>query len=510
MKSFTAHTRNFYNCSVVFILLICFALHSRVLAATGDTNSVTTHNNKTLVKGTESSSYLPADPSVRVKLNQWQDWKFGLLIHFGVYSEWGVVESWSLCPEDEDWCVRRGVYADNWYTYKAAYENIRKTFNPFKFNPQHWAQAAHDAGMKYVVFTTKHHDGFCLFDTKYTDYKITDIASAFSKNPQCNIVKEVFSAFRQQGMGIGAYFSKPDWHNQDYWWPYFPVFDRNVNYDPVKYPQRWNDFQKFTINQIAEITKDYGKLDILWLDGGWVRPAGSLDADTRPWLGKHQWIQDIDMPSIAAVARKNQPGILIVDRTVHGEFENYRTPEQQIPDTIPPYPWESCISLGDSWYSSRPDEHYKSTNWVIHTLISIVAMGGNFLLGIGPDKTGEFVPLVYERLNEIGRWMNVNGEAVYCSKPLSPYHSNNFCYTQSKDGKTRYMFYLVKENDTLPASVELPAAFIGESAEINLLGHPQTLKIQSNHGKKVVIVPGSYLREMPSTPAIVFDLKTLE
>jgi len=246
--------------------------------------------------------------------------------------------------------------------------------------------------MKYVVFTTKHHDGFCMFDTKFTDYKITDPASAFSKNPRSNVVKEVFTAFRQQGMAIGAYFSKPDWHCHDYWWPYFPALDRNVNYDPAKYPDRWKSFQKFTLNQIDEITRDYGRIDILWLDGGQVRPANTLTEETKPWLGKHLWIQDVDMPSIGKMARKNQPGILIVDRTVHGEFENYRTPEQQIPVNVPAYPWESCITLGDSWYHTGPGEHYKSLNWAIHTLIRIVARGGNLLLGIGPDHTGEFCP----------------------------------------------------------------------------------------------------------------------
>ena len=186
------------------------------------------------VTSAEPAYLWPADSLVSAKLRQWQDWKFGVLIHWGAYSEWGVVESWSLCPEDEDWCVRRGEHSSDWYKYKAAYEDIRKTFNPAKFNPRHWAEATHDAGMRYVVFTTKHHDGFCMFDSRYTDYKITDAGSAFSLNPKCNVVKEVFAAFRQEGMGIGAYFSKPDWHSNDYWWPYFPVTDRNVNYDPVK------------------------------------------------------------------------------------------------------------------------------------------------------------------------------------------------------------------------------------------------------------------------------------
>jgi alpha-L-fucosidase len=214
--------------------------------------------------------------------------------------------------------------------------------------------------MKYLLFTTKYHDGLCMYDSRYTDYKITGSESIFSANPLSNIMAEVFNAFRDKGLGIGVYFSKADWHSHDYWWPYFPVFDRNVNYEPEKYPERWQRFREFTFNQLQELMTDYGDVDILWLDGGWVRPAGTLTEETRPWLGKNQWVQDIDMPAIAAMARTHQPGLLIVDRTVHGEFENYRTPEQQIPTYIPPYPWESCITLGDSWYHTGPRERYKS------------------------------------------------------------------------------------------------------------------------------------------------------
>jgi len=124
---------------------------------------------------------LPADKLVQAKLSQWGKIKFGLLMHWGTYSQWGIVESWSLCPEDEGWTQRSGPYAKDWYTYKQAYENLQTTFNPIKFNPEKWALAAKNAGMKYVVFTTKHHDGFNMFDTKQSDYKITGAKSPFAK-----------------------------------------------------------------------------------------------------------------------------------------------------------------------------------------------------------------------------------------------------------------------------------------------------------------------------------------
>lgn len=446
----------------------------------------------------------PSDPAVITKLEQWQDWKFGVIIHWGAYSEWGVVESWSLCPEDEDWCKRRGPFSEDYYQYVKEYEKIRETFNPAKFNPEKWAEACKDAGMKYVVFTTKHHDGFCMFDSKYTDYKITDKNSAFSKNPKSNVAKEVFSAFRAQGLGTGAYFSKPDWHNNDYWWPYFPVHDRNVNYDPQKYPERWKRFQDYTYNQLEELMSEYGKFDILWLDGGWVRPAGTLTEETKPWLGKNQWVQDVNMPAIAKMAREHQPGILVVDRSVHGEFENYRTPEQQIPDEIPAYPWESCITLCGSWYSTGPGEQYKSSTWAIHTLIKIVAKGGNFLLGIGPDKTGDLVPEVYERLAEIGKWMDVNSSAIYNTKPLAPYQSGKFCFTQSKDGKTKYAFYLIDEEEILSQNLEIPSEFAGNNKQIDLLGYSKPLSVKTKSGIKTVEIPSALRQKAGITQALVF------
>lgn len=452
----------------------------------------------------QSSYTPPADPKVMEKLKGWQDWKFGILIHWGPYSEWGVVESWSLCPEDEPWCERKGPFADDYFAYRQSYENIRQQFNPQRFNPENWARAAKKAGMRYVVFTTKHHDGFCMFDSQLTDYKITDSGSKYAPNPRSNITREVFAAFRQEGLAIGAYFSKPDWHHNDYWWRKFPPTDRNVNYNPEKYPEKWRSFQQYTHQQINELTKDYGPIDILWLDGGWVRPAGSLTAETLPWIGKNQWIQDIDMLAIAAMARKNQPGLLIVDRTVHGEFENYRTPEQQIPDSIPPYPWESCITLGDNWYSTGPQEHYKSAHWAIQTLVKIVAMGGNFLLGIGPDKTGEFVPEVYERLESIGQWMAVNGKAIYETQPLDPYVDGMNYFTVTKDGKQRFLIRLIEEGKGLPDEFDLPEGFAVNNKKIRVMGCRFQADIVQKNGKKVVKLPVGLQKQSVSQPAVVF------
>lgn len=387
----------------------------------------------------------PTDPLVIQNLEQWQDLKFGLFMHWGTYSQWGIVESWSLCPEDESWTQRKPEYGKSYYDYVKNYENLQTTFNPTRFDPQKWADAVKKAGMKYVVFTTKHHDGFAMFDTQQSDYKITSSKTPFSKNPKADVTKEIFNTFRKEGFKIGAYFSKPDWHSDDYWWSYFPPKDRNVNYDPKKYPEKWENFKKFTFNQLNEITSSYGKIDILWLDGGWVRPFKTIDPKVE-WQRTIKMEQDIDMDKIGAMARKNQPGIIMVDRTVSGKWENYVTPEQAVPEHALSTPWESCMTMGDS-FSYVPNDHYKSSQKIIETLVKIISRGGNYLMNIAPGPTGDYDAVVYERLKEISGWMDKNQSAVFATRSLAPYHEGDFYYTQSKDGHTINIFHLDEKSE---------------------------------------------------------------
>ena len=453
---------------------------------------------------TASLNYtVPNDAKVREKLADWKKIKFGLLMHWGTYSQWGVVESWSICPEDEGWTQRRGPYSADWYTYLKAYENLQTTFNPVKFNPERWAAAAKDAGMKYVVFTTKHHDGFCMFDSKETDYKITGSKSPFANNPKANVAKEVFSAFRNQGFMTGAYFSKPDWNTKDYWWRYFPPKDRNVSYDPKKYPQRWEDFKTFTYNQIQELMTGYGTMDILWLDGGWVRPKSSIDT-TVEWQRTITHNQDIDMPKIAAMARTHQPGLLVVDRTVHGEYENYVTPEQQVPATYLPYPWESCITLGNSW-SYVPGDQYKSSRKVIHMLTDIISKNGNLLLNVGPGPDGEWDTLAYNRLEAIGKWMKINGEAVYESE-ADPNLPRQGKWAFTRKGTAIYAIYQVAENEMIEnsLSVNLPAGV--KVKWVSVIGGPQKVKFTQNGAQVVLFTTDKSI--IKQTEALVFKLVT--
>ena len=428
----------------------------------------------------------PADSLVRANLGRWQDNKFGLLMHWGTYSQWGVVESWSICPEDEGWTQRRGPHAASYNDYVQAYTNLKTTFNPTHFDPAKWAAAAKAAGMKYVVFTTKHHDGFCMFDTKQTDYKITSPNCPFHTNPNANVAKAIFDAFRSDGFMTGAYFSKPDWHSPDYWWPYFPPKDRNVNYDPAKYPEKWAAFSKYTYNQIEELMTGYGKMDVLWLDGGWVRPLSTVDPSVD-WQRSIPYDQDVDMPAIAKMARSHQPGLIVVDRSVPGEFENYRTPEQTVPTHPVDDPWESCITMGDSW-SYVPHDRYKSTTQIIQLLVKIVSRGGNLLLNIGPSPDGDWDDTAYARLAGIGSWMKVNGEGIYGTHPVRPYASENVCLTQSKDSLSTYAFYL---GETIPAEISIDRFAPAANSKVTILGSATKLKWHEDGKKMVILIPQS-------------------
>ncbi|MDP2359657.1 MAG: alpha-L-fucosidase [bacterium] len=451
--------------------------------------------------GGEPAARPHPDPLVQRKLDWFQDQKLGLLMHWGTYSQWGVVESWSICPEDEDWTRRRGPHAHSYTEYVAAYEALKATFNPLKFDPAAWAAAARGAGMRYVVFTTKHHDGFCLFDTRETDYKVTDPGCPFSRVPRANVAREVFTAFRREGLGTGAYFSKADWHCPDYWWPYFPPFDRNVNYDITRYPEKWEAFKTFTRNQIRELMSDYGPMDILWLDGGWVQPMTA----TSPRWGKAPSHQDIDMAGIAAMARALQPGLIIVDRAVEGDHQDYHTPEQEVPEQPLDAVWESCITLGTSW-SWVPDDDYKSAERLVHLLVDIVAKGGNLLLNVGPSPQGEWPDEALARLAELGAWLEVNGAAIHGTRAVAPYKEGRVCYTRSPDGVVNAILLASAAEPELPATLHLPAFVPGSGQAVRLLGVEEELRWEPEGAGCRIHVPEAVRRHPPCRHAWSFQL----
>jgi alpha-L-fucosidase len=415
-------------------------------------------------------------------------------MHWGTYSQWGIVESWSICPEDLSWATgaRKQGIADNYNDYVKSYEKLQTTFNPIKFDPEKWATAAKDAGMKYMVFTTKHHDGFCMFDSKFTDYKITDPRTPFHSNPRSNVAKEIFTAFRKEDFWIGAYFSKPDWHTDTYWWKQFPVSDRNANYSIQKYPEQWKKFSDYTHNQINELASDYGKLDILWLDGGWVRKKTDeeiknelLEVYEGSRWARNPQSQDIDMPRLVKEVRAKQPKLIVVDRAVPGEQQNYLTPEQHIPETGLPYPWETCMTMANSW-SYVPNDVYKPANEIIEKLVDIVSKGGNYLLNIGPSPDGELDAMAYQRLKEIGTWMRTNGESIYGTRIYSSFSEGDAIrYTQSKDGKTQYVFLF----DFPKEKLLLTKIALSKKAKMQLLGSTSNIAWKQNGTTLEVSLP---------------------
>ncbi len=462
----------------------------------------------------EEEKYVPeTDTLVLQKLEQWQDMKFGLLMHWGTYSQWGIVESWSICPEDYGWCERRNGNYQNYFEYVKDYENLKTTFNPVDFDPEKWAAAAKNAGMKYVVFTTKHHDGFCMFNSKFTDYKITDPGCPFSSNSKADIAGEIFSAFRNEGLWAGAYFSKPDWHCDNYWAPYFPPMDRNVNYDPLAYPEKWEKYVQFTHDQIMELCTNYGPLDILWLDGGWVQKI-SKDEISEIYFDRLEDVgsgfvktnvinQDILMDELVEKAREKQPGLIVVDRAVHGKNQNYLTPENRVPLVALPYPWESCIIAGGGW-SWTPDAKFMSGKEAVNLLVDIVAKGGNLLLNIAPGPESQWHDDAYTLLEEIGDWLNINGEAIYETRAIAPYKSGNICFTQGKDGSI-YAIYLAGENEiNIPETIPISSFPEFKFKEIELVGANKKLKWkQSQFGIKIQI-PEKIRENLPCKFAWVF------
>ncbi len=448
----------------------------------------------------QSTTYeWPDDTLVRTKLERWQDMKFGMIVHWGLYAVPGIIESWALCSED--WIERDSTiaYAD----FKKWYWGLNKDFNPVNFNPDQWAKAGKGGGMRYLVFTTKHHDGFSMFDTKESDFKIS--SGPFSNHPKSDVAKHVFDAFRKEGFMIGAYFSKPDWHSENYWWPKYATADRNNNYDIRRYPWRWKKFKQFTFNQIQELMNNYGSIDILWLDGGWVRPLETVNDEVRSWGARiPEWSQDIDMPRIAEMARKAQPGVLIVDRTVHGRFENYQTPEQKIPATQLPYPWESCMTLGNAWGYVEGDR-FKSATQVIHSLIEIVAKGGNLLLGIGPKPDGTLPEEAISRLKEVGKWLQNNGDAIYNTRSVKHYKDSNTYFTQNRINGSQFALVCLPENSAVPSSVEWENNIPQKGTTMKLLQTGKAVKWTVTDTRVKVFLPPSFTKTNTHYPALAFS-----
>lgn len=425
----------------------------------------------------------PAEPPVRANLESWQDLKFGVIIHWGIYSAIGQGGSWSLHRDDLGWFTDppaewEGTDAE----YHTWYYDQARTFTGNEFDPDDWARACADAGMRYCVFTTKHHDGFCLYDSAYTNLKSTSEEAGLHRD----VLREVVEAFRAKGIDMGAYFSLADWSRPEYWDRARPIHDRFHNYDIASRPRAWQRFTEFTQDQLEEIVAGYGPFRLVWLDAGWVREPH----------------EPIGMDRIAGALRAHDPALMIIHREVHGPYENYRTPEQEIPDEVLDYPWESCMTLQREWCAMSRDEASKPVREIIGNLVRIVARGGNYLLGVGPDATGHMPDSVRQALREIGEWTAACGEGIYGSRvPASPPtivpHGDYQWYLtetgreRAADGtRTLYAYGIPADGVTGPTTLEIKGVVL----DARILGAEEDSSMPDigySDGGSIVRVPSS-------------------
>lgn len=319
------------------------------------------------------------------RVTWFQDLGFGMFIHWNVDVSLGAVISHSLAGASDEYIER--------------YMNeLPGFFNPNRFDPDEWAALARLAGMKYVVFTAKHHSGFCMFDTKTTSFNVMN--TPFGKD----VTKEIITAFRKQGIAIGLYFSPEDFiflHKQG-----LPVGRLQ---HPKHFPQNNSELFAYDKAQIKELLTQYGNIDILFFDG----PADGLR--------EYAWEINPD---------------LVITRDL------MKTPEQNIPDQPIPRPWEACYTMGTDWQYKPTNDPHKSGTEIINMLIEIRAKGGNFLMNVGPKPDGE-IPLEQQNLlREVALWNFTNGEAIYAVKPLPRVRHQNMWFLQSNDEQYIYAFVL--------------------------------------------------------------------
>ncbi len=327
------------------------------------------------------------------RLEEWNDWRFGLFIHWGPWSQREVGYIWKMTMEEDR--VEGEKSFDLW-----------KTFNPTEFDPRKWAKAAKDAGMKYVVFVVKHHDGVNNYDTALSDYKTTNPMVPYHADPKADLTKAVIEAFRAEGLAIGLYFSHIDWHHPD-----GKYFSRSHwDYDESRIesdPTSWERFAKYEKGQICELLTNYGKIDLIWYDIHWPTGGTNNKVTENPRVRK-------DVLELLQLMKSLQPDIIFNDRGTD-KFGGFYTPEQQVPATGLPGYWESNITITNErgfWYKGDKVSA-KSTEQLVRMLIEIAAKGGNFLMNVGPRPDGELSVTEYDALAGIGAWMKVNGESIY-------------------------------------------------------------------------------------------------
>ena len=365
-------------------------------------------------------SALAAETSAEkdARMQWWRDARFGLFIHFGLYAvpagEWGGKNTYG------EW-IRDGARIP-----VDVYEEFVGKFNPSRFDAGAWVRAAKEAGMKYIVITSKHHDGFGLFNSKETEFDI--MSTPFGRD----LLKELSSACERQNIRLCFYYSIMDWDNPDYlprrsWEPKVRKFERFGDFD------RYVDYMKA---QLRDLLTNYGRIGVLWFDGEWE----------NTWNEEHGW-------DLYNYVRSLQPNIIVNNRVGASRNDmqgfskspnspgDFATPEQEIPAAgYPGVDWESCMTMNDHWGYNKADRNWKSSRDLIRMLADSASKGGNFLLNVGPTAEGVFPDASLERLADIGRWMRVNGESIYGTE-AGPFIDLSWGRsTQNKSGKATRIY----------------------------------------------------------------------
>lgn len=330
---------------------------------------------------------LPAVPALALvrpdepdhRLDWWRQARFGMFIHWGLYAIPAGQWDGKTVPGVGEWIMHNGHIA------REDYATLVPQFNPVKFDADEWARIAKDAGMKYLVITTKHHDGFCMFDSKYTDYDI--MSTPFKRD----IMREISDACRKNGLRVGWYHSIWDWRHPDASGPNFDAYAKVLK------------------AQVDELLTNYGPIDIMWFDGEWI-PEWTEAKGRDLYEHIRQVAPNVIINNRVGKGRDGMAGVHDPSQHV-GDFG---TPEQEIPGQgIPGYDWETCMTMNDTWGFRSDDHNWKSATTLVRNLIDTASKGGNFLLNVGPTAEGEIPPASVERLHAMGQWLRVNGEAIY-------------------------------------------------------------------------------------------------
>lgn len=433
-----------------------------------------------LTPAQSSAIQTPPQMSKDERMQWWRQARFGMFIHFGIYSPAGGEWDGKDWPGAAEWLLVNAKADPLEYRKK-----LLPQFNPTKFVAAEWAQIAKDAGMQYVVITTKHHDGFCLWDSALTDYDVMN--SPFKRD----IMKELSDAVRAGGMHMGWYHSIMDWTHPDY----LPrrEWDKRAT-DAASYPR----YVEYMHGQLKELLTRYGKIDVLWFDGEW---EGTWNHD---WGKKtDDWVRSL------------QPQIIVNNRVDSGRAGlegfstseeargDFGTPEQTIPaNGMPGKDWETCMTMNDTWGFKLSDKDWKSTRTLIHNLCDIASKGGNFLLNVGPRGDGTIPPESVERLKAMGAWLRVNGEAIYGTS-ASPFTRPFPWGRVTRKDNTLYLLIL---NWPADGVLRLP----GLETEVKSAGfldpnaHVESVRFTSKDGGVQIGVPMT--SPLPGADAIVMEL----